>query len=56
MGQSSYEPQIILRGGPTKEIIIMRHLSAPQIGQLTRHEVELTEVWFLNAKLSNGKH
>ncbi|XP_072107642.1 laminin subunit alpha-2 isoform X2 [Mobula birostris] len=43
VGRSSYEPQIILRGGPTSGMIIVRHLSAPQIGQLTRHEVELTE-------------
>ncbi|XP_078068970.1 laminin subunit alpha-2 isoform X6 [Mustelus asterias] len=43
VGQSTYEPQIIMRGGPTREMTIVRHVSAPQIGQLTRHEVELTE-------------
>ncbi|XP_043530958.1 laminin subunit alpha-2 [Chiloscyllium plagiosum] len=43
VGQSTYEPQIIMRGGPTGELTIVRHVSAPQIGQLTRHEVELTE-------------
>ncbi|XP_055492345.1 laminin subunit alpha-2 [Leucoraja erinacea] len=55
VGQSSYEPQIILRGGPTKEIIIMRHLSAPQIGQLTRHEVELTEHEWKYARSPDGR-
>ncbi|XP_041043524.1 laminin subunit alpha-2 isoform X2 [Carcharodon carcharias] len=43
VGQSTYEPQIIMRGGPTREMTVVRHVSAPQIGQLTRHEVELTE-------------
>ncbi|XP_067840660.1 laminin subunit alpha-2 isoform X2 [Heptranchias perlo] len=43
VGQSTYEPQIIMRGGPTREMAVVRHVSAPQIGQLTRHEVELTE-------------
>ncbi|XP_072412131.1 laminin subunit alpha-2 isoform X1 [Chiloscyllium punctatum] len=43
VGQSTYEPQIVMRGGPTGDLTIVRHVSAPQIGQLTRHEVELTE-------------
>ncbi|XP_048452999.1 laminin subunit alpha-2-like [Rhincodon typus] len=43
VGQSTYEPQIIMRGGPASKLTIVRHVSAPQIGQLTRHEVELTE-------------
>ncbi|XP_059501383.1 laminin subunit alpha-2 isoform X3 [Stegostoma tigrinum] len=43
VGQSTYEPQIIMRGGPASQLTIVRHVSAPQIGQLTRHEVELTE-------------
>ncbi|XP_051880562.1 laminin subunit alpha-2 [Pristis pectinata] len=55
VGQSSYEPQIILRGGPTREMIIVRHLSAPQIGQLTRHEVELTEHEWKYAHSPDGR-
>uniref|UniRef100_A0A4W3IE40 Basement membrane-specific heparan sulfate proteoglycan core protein n=1 Tax=Callorhinchus milii TaxID=7868 RepID=A0A4W3IE40_CALMI len=44
VGRSTYEPQVIMRGGPTKDMAIIRHISAPQIGQLTRHEIEFTEV------------
>uniref|UniRef100_A0A4W3IED9 Basement membrane-specific heparan sulfate proteoglycan core protein n=1 Tax=Callorhinchus milii TaxID=7868 RepID=A0A4W3IED9_CALMI len=40
VGRSTYEPQVIMRGGPTKDMAIIRHISAPQIGQLTRHEIE----------------
>ncbi|KAM4693155.1 laminin subunit alpha-2 isoform 1-T1 [Discoglossus pictus] len=43
-GPSTYEPQVIIRGGPsTNHRIIVRHMAAPQIGQLTRHDIELTE-------------
>ncbi|XP_075453399.1 laminin subunit alpha-2 isoform X2 [Ascaphus truei] len=43
-GPSTYEPQVIIRGGPsTNHRIIVRHVAAPQIGQLTRHEIEMTE-------------
>ncbi|XP_075059154.1 laminin subunit alpha-2 isoform X2 [Mixophyes fleayi] len=43
-GPSAYEPQIVIRGGPaTNHRIIVRHMPDPQNGQLTRHEIELTE-------------
>ncbi|XP_063773402.1 laminin subunit alpha-2 isoform X3 [Pseudophryne corroboree] len=43
-GPSAYEPQVIIRGGPaTNHRIIVRHMPDPQNGQLTRHDVELTE-------------
>nr|XP_014348008.1 PREDICTED: laminin subunit alpha-2 isoform X3 [Latimeria chalumnae] len=42
-GRSAYEPQVIIRGGPAKDKVIVHHMSAPQIGQLTRHEIEMTE-------------
>nr|XP_033792815.1 laminin subunit alpha-2 isoform X4 [Geotrypetes seraphini] len=43
-GPSTYEPQVLIRGGlPTGHKIIVRHMAAPQIGQLTRHEIEMTE-------------
>ncbi|XP_043920288.1 laminin subunit alpha-2 isoform X4 [Protopterus annectens] len=43
IGRSTYEPQIIIRGGSRKEKVIVRHMPAPQIGQLTRHEIDVTE-------------
>uniref|UniRef100_A0A2K5E5S5 Laminin subunit alpha-2 n=1 Tax=Aotus nancymaae TaxID=37293 RepID=A0A2K5E5S5_AOTNA len=43
-GFSRYNPQVIIRGGtPTHARIIVRHMAAPLIGQLTRHEIEMTE-------------
>ncbi|XP_057264913.1 laminin subunit alpha-2 isoform X5 [Pezoporus wallicus] len=43
-GFSTYYPQIVIRGGPpTNTRIIVRHMAAPLIGQLTRHEIEMTE-------------
>lgn len=44
-GVSTYKPQVIIRGGtPSHARIIVRHMAAPLIGQLTRHEIEMTEV------------
>lgn len=44
-GFSTYKPQVIIRGGtPTHARIITRYMAAPLIGQLTRHEIEMTEV------------
>jgi hypothetical protein len=44
-GFATYKPQVIIRGGtPTHARIITRHMAAPLIGQLTRHEIEMTEV------------
>lgn len=54
-GFTTYNPQVIIRGGtPTHARIIVRHMAAPLIGQLTRHEIEMTEVrvlvvWCKNA-------
>ncbi|XP_066470578.1 laminin subunit alpha-2 isoform X3 [Tiliqua scincoides] len=43
-GFATYSPQVIIRGGlPTHTQIIVRHVAAPLIGQLTRHEIEMTE-------------
>ncbi|XP_069463573.1 laminin subunit alpha-2 isoform X3 [Ambystoma mexicanum] len=43
-GPSTFEPQVIIRGGPpANHKIIIRHMPAPQIGQLTRHDIEMTE-------------
>uniref|UniRef100_A0A8C9T8C6 Basement membrane-specific heparan sulfate proteoglycan core protein n=1 Tax=Scleropages formosus TaxID=113540 RepID=A0A8C9T8C6_SCLFO len=42
-GKSSYEPQVVVRGGPHKDKVMVRHITGLQIGQLTRHEVEMTE-------------
>ncbi|NXJ80686.1 LAMA2 protein, partial [Trogon melanurus] len=43
-GFTTYYPQVIIRGGPpTQTRIIVRHMAAPLIGQLTRHEIEMTE-------------
>uniref|UniRef100_A0A663E5D9 Laminin subunit alpha-2 n=1 Tax=Aquila chrysaetos chrysaetos TaxID=223781 RepID=A0A663E5D9_AQUCH len=46
-GFTTYYPQVIMRGGPpTHTRIIVRHMAAPLIGQLTRHEIEMTEADF----------
>ncbi|XP_077018985.1 laminin subunit alpha-2 isoform X2 [Tamandua tetradactyla] len=43
-GFSTYNPQVIIRGGtPSHTRVIVRHMPAPLIGQLTRHEIEMTE-------------
>uniref|UniRef100_A0A3Q3KQ98 Laminin, alpha 2 n=1 Tax=Monopterus albus TaxID=43700 RepID=A0A3Q3KQ98_MONAL len=42
-GPSSYEPQVIIKGGPNHNIVMNRHIPGLQIGQLTRHEIDMTE-------------
>ncbi|XP_056260714.1 laminin subunit alpha-2 isoform X6 [Seriola aureovittata] len=42
-GPSSYEPQVIIKGGPNRSIVMTRHIPGLQIGQLTRHEIDMTE-------------
>ncbi|XP_068087628.1 laminin subunit alpha-2 isoform X4 [Hyperolius riggenbachi] len=43
-GASSYEPQVVIRGGASyNQKIIVRHMPDPQNGQLTRHDVDMTE-------------
>ncbi|XP_040920195.1 laminin subunit alpha-2 isoform X1 [Toxotes jaculatrix] len=42
-GPSSYEPQVIIKGGPNRSIVMTRHMTGLQIGQLTRHEIDMTE-------------
>lgn len=42
-GPSSYEPQVIVRGGPNRDRVMTRHIPGLQIGQLTRHEIDMTE-------------
>ncbi|KAM9355578.1 laminin subunit alpha-2 [Pholidichthys leucotaenia] len=43
IGPSSYEPQVIIKGGPNHNMVMMRHIPGLQIGQLTRHEIDMTE-------------
>ena len=43
-GPSSYEPQVIIKGGPNRNVVMTRHIPGLQIGQLTRHEIDMTEV------------
>ncbi|XP_055088114.1 laminin subunit alpha-2 isoform X4 [Periophthalmus magnuspinnatus] len=42
-GPSSYEPQVIIKGGPNHNMIMTRHTPGLQIGQLTRHQLDMTE-------------
>ncbi|XP_040285060.1 laminin subunit alpha-2 isoform X2 [Bufo bufo] len=43
-GPSAYEPQVVIRGGPaSNHRIIVRNVPDPQNGQLTRHDIEMTE-------------
>ncbi|XP_030577117.1 laminin subunit alpha-2 isoform X2 [Archocentrus centrarchus] len=42
-GPSSYEPQVIIKGGPNHNMVMTHHISGLQIGQLTRHEIDMTE-------------
>ncbi|KAM6964872.1 laminin subunit alpha-2 [Aplochiton taeniatus] len=42
-GPASYEPQVIIRGGPIHDKVMTRHVPGLQIGQLTRHEIDMTE-------------
>uniref|UniRef100_A0A3P8V0J9 Laminin subunit alpha 2 n=1 Tax=Cynoglossus semilaevis TaxID=244447 RepID=A0A3P8V0J9_CYNSE len=43
-GPSSYEPQVIVKGGPNHDIVMTRQVQGIQIGQLTRHEIDMTEM------------
>ncbi|XP_076872711.1 LOW QUALITY PROTEIN: laminin subunit alpha-2 [Brachyhypopomus gauderio] len=43
LGHTSYEPQVIIKGGPNRDKVMVRHMPALQIGQLTRHEIDMTE-------------
>uniref|UniRef100_A0A3P9B1J3 Laminin subunit alpha-2 n=1 Tax=Maylandia zebra TaxID=106582 RepID=A0A3P9B1J3_9CICH len=42
-GPSSYEPQVIIKGGPNHNMVMTRRITGLQIGQLTRHEIDMTE-------------
>ncbi|KAG8582668.1 hypothetical protein GDO81_008157 [Engystomops pustulosus] len=43
-GPSAFEPQVVIRGGPTtNDRIIVRNVPDPQNGQLTRHDIDMTE-------------
>ncbi|CDQ57479.1 unnamed protein product [Oncorhynchus mykiss] len=42
-GRTSYEPQVIIKGGPNRDKVMVRHMQGLQIGQLTRHEIDMTE-------------
>uniref|UniRef100_A0A8C7ZDL5 Basement membrane-specific heparan sulfate proteoglycan core protein n=1 Tax=Oryzias sinensis TaxID=183150 RepID=A0A8C7ZDL5_9TELE len=42
-GPSSYEPQVIVKGGPNHNMLMFRHITGIHIGQLTRHEIDMTE-------------
>ncbi|XP_060769556.1 laminin subunit alpha-2 [Neoarius graeffei] len=42
-GHASYEPQVIIKGGANRDKVMIRHMVEPQIGQLTRHEIDMTE-------------
>ncbi|RXM32891.1 Laminin subunit alpha-2 [Acipenser ruthenus] len=45
-GRSTYEPQVIIRGGANKDKVIVHHMPALQIGQLTRHKIDMIEnIW-----------
>ncbi|RXM36346.1 Laminin subunit alpha-2 [Acipenser ruthenus] len=50
-GRSTYEPQVIIRGGANKDKVIVRHMPALQIGQLTRHEIDMIEITAYGGKL-----
>ncbi|XP_073483348.1 laminin subunit alpha-2 isoform X3 [Aquarana catesbeiana] len=48
-GPSAYEPQVLIRGGPSaNQRIIVRHMPDPQNGQLTRHDIDMTEFEWKN--------
>lgn len=54
-GPSSYEPQVIIKGGPNRNVVMTRHIPGLQIGQLTRHEIDMTEVqWGFESKRDVG--
>lgn len=44
IGPSAYEPQVVIRGGPAaNHRIIVQNVPDPQNGQLTRHDIDMTE-------------
>ncbi|XP_029318613.1 laminin subunit alpha-2 isoform X4 [Cottoperca gobio] len=42
-GPSSNEPQVIVKGGPNRNVVMTRHMPGLQIGHITRHEIDMTE-------------
>uniref|UniRef100_A0AAY4BZ23 Laminin subunit alpha 2 n=1 Tax=Denticeps clupeoides TaxID=299321 RepID=A0AAY4BZ23_9TELE len=42
-GRTSYEPQVVFKGGPNRDKVMVHHLPGLQIGQLTRHEINMIE-------------
>uniref|UniRef100_A0A674B6M8 Laminin, alpha 2 n=1 Tax=Salmo trutta TaxID=8032 RepID=A0A674B6M8_SALTR len=43
-GRTSYKPQVIIKGVSNRDKVMVRHMQGLQIGQLTRHEINMTEV------------
>uniref|UniRef100_A0A8C7WGA9 Laminin, alpha 2 n=1 Tax=Oncorhynchus mykiss TaxID=8022 RepID=A0A8C7WGA9_ONCMY len=43
-GRTSYEPQVIIKGVSNRNKVMVRHMQGLQIGQPTRHEINMTEV------------
>lgn len=43
-GLANHEPQVLIRGGHLKKLVIYMDMAAPQNGAKTRQEVPLTEV------------
>nr|XP_032808700.1 laminin subunit alpha-1-like isoform X2 [Petromyzon marinus] len=42
-GRSDREPQVLLRGGRNKELLIYRDMAPPRPGQRTQHQMDMTE-------------
>uniref|UniRef100_A0A8C8GE06 Uncharacterized protein n=1 Tax=Oncorhynchus tshawytscha TaxID=74940 RepID=A0A8C8GE06_ONCTS len=43
-GRTSYEPKVIIKGVSNRNKVMVRHMQGLQIGQPTRHEINMTEV------------
>ena len=44
VGLANQEPQILMRGGALKKLVIYRDMVAPSNGIRTRHDIPMTEV------------
>ncbi len=47
MGLSNQEPQVLIRGGTLKKVVIYTDIVAPSVGIRTQHDIRMTEVQLL---------
>ena len=47
LGLSNQEPQVLMRGGSLRKLVIYTDMVAPSNGIRSQHVIRMTEVWLL---------